>query len=481
MMRPFSGDDARARGEWEYALRRLRPPQGPAPRRPLLGRLGALGLGTAVVGASADIADRPRPAAVEKARSQPVASEFANREAPPSVLALRGPKPPAVSAPSPSEIEQAIERGVAFLLARQTADGTWGSFRDSRPFNVLAPVPGAHHAFRAATTALCISALSEIGGDEEQVRAALDRAEQWMFAHLPAVRRATPDVFYNTWAHAYAIQALVRVHSRHRDDPQAQARIRGLIEQQIGMLERYEVVDGGWAYYDFEAHTKKPSGSSISFVTATVLVALDEARQIGCPMPEQQIQRGIASILRQRKPDYSYCYGEYLKYTPMHPVNRPGGSLGRSQVCNLALRRWGDRSVSDEVLKVWLDRIFARNLWLDIGRKRPVPHEAWFQVAGYFFYYGHYYAARCIEELPAAERPFYQAHLARVLLKLQEADGSWWDFPMYDYHQQYGTAFGLMALARCGRETTVTPVGRGLRQAGPDKTVEKAANEIGDE
>lgn len=401
---------------------------------------------------------------------------------PAAVLALRGPRPPAVAAPSPTAIARAIERGVAFLLARQNADGSWGSFRDSRPFNVLAPVPGAHHAFRAATTALCISALSEIGGDDEQVQVALGRAEQWMFAHLPDVRRATPEVFYNTWAHAYAIQALVRMHGRHGDDPQMQARIRQLIEQQIGMLERYEVVDGGWAYYDFEAHTKKPSGSSISFVTATVLVALDEARHLGCPMPEKQIERGIASILRQRNPDYSYCYGEYLKYTPRRLINRAGGSLGRSQVCNLALRRWGDQSVTDEVLKVWLDRIFARNLWLDIGRKRPIPHESWFQVAGYFFYYGHYYAALCVEELPVAERPFYQAHVARVLLKLQEADGSWWDFPMYDYHRQYGTAFALMALGRCGGQTSSRAAGHGSRQvAAPDKAPGIAAAKGADE
>ena len=49
------------------------------------------------------------------------------------------------------------------------------------------------------------------------------------------------------------------------------------IEHQIGMLERYEVVDGGWAYYDFNAHTQRPSGSTMSFVTAAVLVALHEA------------------------------------------------------------------------------------------------------------------------------------------------------------------------------------------------------------
>jgi hypothetical protein len=86
---------------------------------------------------------------------------------------------------------------------------------------------------------------------------------------------------------------------------------------------------------------------------------------------------------------------------------------------------------------------------LSIGRKRPIPHEAWFQVAGYFYYFGHYYAALCIEQLPPAERPEFQAHLATVLLALQEADGSWWDYPLYNYHQQYGTAFALMSLRRC--------------------------------
>ena len=112
------------------------------------------------------------------------------------------------------------------------------------------------------------------------------------------------------------------------------------------------------------------------------------------------------------------------------------------------MRLWGDPLVTDDVLKTWLDRLFARNLWLDIGRKRPIPHESWFQVAGYFFYFGHYYAALCIEQLPENERPPFQDHLAHVLLRLQEKDGSWWDFPMFDYHQQYGTAFALMSLAR---------------------------------
>ena len=101
------------------------------------------------------------------------------------------------------------------------------------------------------------------------------------------------------------------------------------------------------------------------------------------------------------------------------------------------------------LLKTWLERLFARNLWLDIGRKRPIPHESWFSVAGYFFFYGHYYAALCVEQLPIEQQAELQHHLARTLLPLQEDDGSWWDYPLYNYHQQYGTAFALMSLARC--------------------------------
>ncbi len=203
-----------------------------------------------------------------------------------------------------------------------------------------------------------------------------------------------------------------------------------------------------------------------------MLIAFYEAAQAGFDVPEVLIQRGVASIQRQMKPDFSYIYGEYLKWYPMMPINRPGGSLGRSQACNLALRLWGDERITDEVFEAWLNRLFARNPWLSMGRKRPIPHESWFQVAGYFFYYGHFYAAQCIEQLPAGERAEFQDQLASVLLRLQEKDGSWWDFPLYNYHQQYGTAYAMMTLARCRRTwsegqaavESAAPVGAASRQ-----------------
>jgi hypothetical protein len=365
-------------------------------------------------------------------------------------LAETGPKPKPVAKVDPKDIDASIHRGVAFLLTHQNADGSWGSERSSRPGEIYSPIPGAHQSFRAAVTSLCISALIEVGGPNAEVRKSVDRAEIWLMEHISKVRRNSEDAIYNVWAHAYSIDAMCHMLKRRPKDQERVRRIRGLIEQQIGMLVRFECLSGGWAYYDdFDYQTQRPSGSTISFVTATVLVALDEARQEGIKIPQKIVDRGVASILRQRKPDFSYDYGEYLKLVPMMPINRPGGSLGRTQACNLAMRAWGDKRVTDSIVETWLNRLFARELWLDLGRKRPIPHESWFQVAGYFFYYGHYYASRSIELLLPEKRGPHQDQLARILIRLQQPDGSWWDFPMYNYHQAYGTAFALMSLGRC--------------------------------
>ncbi|MFV1965465.1 MAG: prenyltransferase/squalene oxidase repeat-containing protein [Pirellulaceae bacterium] len=369
----------------------------------------------------------------------------------PDSAASTTPRLPPVAMPAADAIQQSLDRGIAFLLEDQNPNGSWGTPQRTKNLNVYAPVPGAHHAFRTAVTSLCISALCEVGTDREDVRTSIDRAEQWLVEHLPHLRRANGTAIYNVWGHGYSIQALVRLHQRTQD-PERRAQFVELIRSQFDLLDRYASVDGGWGYYDQRVQAKQPTTSSMSFVNATVLIAFHEARTLGVEPPEKLVRRAVAALKRQCKPDFSYLYGEYLKNRPMRAINRPRGSLGRSQACNLALRLWGDDRVTDDLLATWLHRLFARNGWLDMGRKRPIPHESWFQVAGYFFYYGHYYGGLCIAELPAEDRPEFQAHMAGLLLRLQEKDGSWWDFPLYNYHQQYGTAYALMTLRRCQPE-----------------------------
>ncbi len=358
------------------------------------------------------------------------------------------PRPKPVKGPSAKELDDSIRKGIAFLVSIQNKNGSWGSPRRTKGLNIYASVPGSHHAFRVACTSLVVSAMIECGVTDEDAVKALERGEAYLIEELPKVRRADAIALYNVWTHAYGINALVDMHERTSDADRKKL-CKKLIKQQIERLERYESVNGGWGYYDFAVGAKKPSSNSTSFTTATGLVALYKAQNIGIYAPRKLVQRAVKSVKLQQKKDHTYLYGDYMKWSPMYDINRPGGSLGRSQACNAAMRFFGDDTVTDDVLRTWLDRLIVRNDWLGIGRKRPRPHESWFAVAGYFYYYGHHYAAYCIEMLPPKDRPFYQRHIAAILIKLQEKDGSWWDFPFYDYHQQYGTALTVMALNKC--------------------------------
>ncbi len=372
----------------------------------------------------------------------------------PYPLALEAPKPKPVTPPTTEELTASITRGVDFLLKAQRDSGAWGGPQKTKDLNIFAPVPGAHLAFRTGVTALAIEALIDARSlfDEEKqqaIDAAIDRGQQWLLVHSGKLRRAEQEALYNVWGHAYGLQALALLYERAEGDDSLQAELKKLAEYHADMLRRYTFLNGGWGYYDFDQHTQTPGSSPNSFVTATVLIAFKRAAAMGIEYPEPLTKKAIDSLVRQRLPDFSYAYGEYLSMRPRLGINRPAGSLGRSQVCNLALRMYGHEEVTDGVLQAWLDRLFARNGWLGIGRKRPIPHESHFQVAGYFYYYGHYYAAMCIDELPEEERPYFQDHLARILLPLQEKDGSWWDYPLYDYHQPCGTAMAVSSLVRC--------------------------------
>ena len=83
----------------------------------------------------------------------------ANAYRPPKDIAIPRPKP--VEAPSPGDVDASLRRGIDFLCADQNKNGSWGGPQQTKGLNIFAPVPGAHHAFRAAVTAMAISALSQ--------------------------------------------------------------------------------------------------------------------------------------------------------------------------------------------------------------------------------------------------------------------------------------------------------------------------------
>ena len=71
------------------------------------------------------------------------------------------------------------------------------------------------------------------------------------------------------------------------------------------------------------------------------------------------------------------------------------------------------------------------------------------------YYYGHYYAGLLMDHVPQKDRARLQDHMATTIMKLQEKEGDWWDYPLYDYHRQYGTAMAVMILQKCLRKPRV--------------------------
>lgn len=343
------------------------------------------------------------------------------------------------------QIDKSVARGVEFLVKDQQPDGSWGTGRETHGTEVYSMVPGSLDSFRIATSALCVMALRQ--GEE---KAAHDRGLEYLLAVRDA-RRDVGDLLYNTWAHIFLLQALAEeMPSNH--DP----RIRDVAQREIQDLVRYATYTGGWNYYDFQGrytdehvNTQHPTSGPTSFGTAAGLVALYEAKRAGLHVPEKLTEQALRRLKEMRLPSGTYLYGADFKYYPRLDANQPRGAVGRVQPANYALALWGWDKLDKQKMRQGLDLFVKDHAFLDMGRKRPIPHESWYQTAGYYYYFDHYYASRLFELLDKSDKAKYAPSVIAGVLPHQEPDGSWWDFPMWDFHKPYGTAFAIMTLLNC--------------------------------
>ena len=361
------------------------------------------------------------------------------------------------SAPSPEAKLAAVRRGVTFLIEQQNSDGSWGgpANPDFSPKVTLAyGSTASFDSWRDATTALCLRALIPHLTERAEVATTIDRAASYLFQQ-PVALRATPRLYYSVWSQAYVVEAAcTTLATPTLSSHHAAARMAG--QAQIDELVRIQGGEGGFGYIDAQENAQPSGLGSSSFVTATVIFALEQATLQGFTVPPTLLQEARRSLQRQRAPSGNYVYAHGHITHPRGAINQTPGSIGRNPLCNLAL--YGDDPARIPILFKNLEEFFHFHHFLEMALGRPggdnptrpgdfTFHESWHAVAAYFFYYGHRYAAEAARQLPLIDRQRFLDGQANILCRLQNPDGSWWDFPtIYRYHPYYGTAFALMAL-----------------------------------
>jgi hypothetical protein len=353
---------------------------------------------------------------------------------------------------SDPDVRASMQRAIDFLLRDQNADGSWGSHRNAS--DEFWSNPETHRSWTVATTGLACMALSQSSPTEspgavrtETIERAYDRGIDYVVKNADLKRPSDWDVD-NTWGYVYGLQILARAYRepRYQGTPRQQE-IRKAADLILDKLAKCQTPSGGWGYYDFDA-TTHPGSWATSFMTAVGVLAMVEAKECGFTVEEKMLGAAVKALRRCRLPSGAYTYSVDAVPSPggAEWIDQVKGSLGRIQVCNLARLRAGDPISADELEK-GLGYFFKEHRFLDIARKRPIPHEAYYLNAGYFYFFGHYYAAGVIEQLPGDRQAKWWPKLQREIIKTQEKDGSMWDYYIHSYHRPYGASFGLMTLA----------------------------------
>jgi hypothetical protein len=161
-------------------------------------------------------------------------------------------------------------------------------------------------------------------------------------------------------------------------------------------------------------------------------------------VPGEVLERAKNALLKRRNEEGAILYtGVNREGARENPRAKLPGSIARSAICETTLSLLGAGSM--EGIRGSINAFHTHWEELEKRRQKTGTHEGPYQIAPYYFYYGHRYVAQAIEMLPAAERPAERERLLGVLLKTRDEDGTWND-RVFPRSKNYGTAMVVLAL-----------------------------------
>ncbi len=319
--------------------------------------------------------------------------------------------PPAVPPANPPEItadaRQAIERGMKFLVSRQSADGSWRT-------------QGSTGDYPTAMTALCGLALLAGGNTPTEGVYARNVSRAVTFLISTARRDgliAQPEEeSHNMHGHGFAMLFLAQCYGME-EDLQRRAQIRLVLQRAVELTARSQSAAGGWLY---TPDANDDEGS----VTVTQMQGLRACRNAGIAVPKRVIDNAMAYLDHSSNPDGGIRY----------QVSDRGPS--RPAITAAAVVCWYNAGVYDQArVNAALDFLKPR-----LGARRSDSSNQF----GHYFY-GHLYLAQAMylragmgaapagakatapAPASAAQREWeeYFAEMREALVRGQQPDGSW--------------------------------------------------------
>lgn len=390
----------------------------------------ALAMLLAMLNVAASSAVQQQPAS-----SQPAASQPASREARGSGRRNRQ----AQEAPAP-DYSPMLTRGVEIILAGQEGEthAEWpyeGVYRVNRQIPI---------GYRIGGTALCATALVRVPGyDADAARKdAVHRAIEFIIAGCAhPFMNPVYDGGYDVrgWGYTCGLAFLLELKSRQALPADLAEEVERTIRWQIDAICSTEISRvGGWNY------ARQVGRDAVSppspFMTAPTLLALFEAERQGYEVDSSVVERALVTLENARTPSGSIVYSGLNGADSSEPTP---GAVGRMLSTETALMLAGKSSVA--AVRGAVDAFIVHWEWLEQRRAKTGTHEPPYNIAPYYFYYAHYYAAMAVEMLPRRERAEYRRRLNDLLMKTRHGDGSWND-RVFERSANYGTAMAIMAL-----------------------------------
>jgi hypothetical protein len=307
----------------------------------------------------------------------------------------------------PDAVDRAVTKALTFLRRSQDMDGCWKSH-------------GFGQARSAGVTGLAVMAFLSAGHTptEGEHARAVESGVRWVLSRQGRNGVISTDGEFEMYHHGICTLMLAEVVGMTRGALADEVRHRlGRAVEVILKAQRpgRGAHSGGWRY------TVHGSDADMS-VTGWQLLALRAAKNVGCDVPAEAIDRAVAYVRRcydENRGAFAYTVRGYLT------VPCTGTGILSFELCGKDLHRCRESLRAGTYIL-----------------RQPVGLDQ------QHCFYGLYYCSQALFQLGGSHWEQYRARLHRVLLPNQRADGAWAgsDGEGRRVGTNYTTAMGVLAL-----------------------------------